>query len=117
MSTIVIGLAPGDRGEAASHLAAMIAFLGSRAAGSPDTGKGLGFQIRDGVDKTFIDVGGFLNAIITFLITAAVVYLFVVVPMKKINERREQGKEPEPEGPSEDIALLREIRDSLQRPV
>ena len=31
MSTIVIGLAPGDRGEAASHLAAMIA----HSTGSP----------------------------------------------------------------------------------
>ena len=87
------------------------------AAGSPKTGQGLGFRIRDGVEKSFVDVGGFLNALITFLITAAVVYFFVVVPMKRINERRAQGQEPEPEGPSEDIALLREIRDALQRPV
>ncbi len=35
--------------------------------------------------------------------------------MKKINEARQRGAEPEPAGPSEDIALLREIRDALQR--
>jgi large conductance mechanosensitive channel len=87
------------------------------ATGSTDTGQGLGFEIRDGVQATFLDIGGFLNAVITFAITAAVVYFFVVVPMKKINEARQRGAEPEPEGPSEDIALLREIRDALQRPI
>lgn len=88
------------------------------ATGSTDSGKGLGFSIRSGApDATFIDIGGFINAAITFAITAAVVYFFVVVPMKKLNELRARGDEPEPEGPSEDIALLREIRDSLQRPI
>ena len=61
--------------------------------------------------------GAFITAVITFVMTAAVVYFFVVVPMKKVNELRARGEEPEPEGPSEDIALLREIRDSLQRPI
>lgn len=84
--------------------------------GSSDAGQGLGFRIRGGDSATFVDVGGFINAVITFAITAAVVYFFVVVPMKKINEARQRGNEPEPSGPSEDIALLREIRDALQRP-
>lgn len=61
--------------------------------------------------------GAFITAIITFVLTAAVVYFVVVVPMKTINERLSRGKEPEPEGVSEDIQLLREIRDSLQRPI
>ncbi len=78
---------------------------------------GLGFTIRDGNAATFIDIGGFITAIITFVITAAVVYFFVVIPMKKLNELRERGKVEEPAGPSEDIALLREIRDALQRPI
>ncbi len=85
------------------------------STGSSDAGQGLGFRIRSGDASTFIDVGGFINAAITFAITAAVVYFFVVVPMKKINEARQRGAEPEPAGPSEDIALLREIRDALQR--
>ncbi len=71
------------------------------------------FVVRDQV----FTYGAFITAVITFVITAAVVYFFVVVPMKKVNERLNQGKEEEPEGVSEDIQLLRDIRDSLQRPV
>ena len=59
--------------------------------------------------------GSFVNQAITFVLTAAVVYFFVVVPMTKLNELRQRGKEPEPAGPPEDIALLREIRDALTR--
>lgn len=58
--------------------------------------------------------GAFINGVITFVLTAAVVYFLVVVPMTKLNELRNKGQEPEPSGPPEDIALLREIRDSLQ---
>ena len=58
--------------------------------------------------------GAFINGVITFVLTAAVVYFLVVVPMTKLNELRSKGQEPEPSGPPEDIALLREIRDSLQ---
>jgi large conductance mechanosensitive channel len=58
-------------------------------------------------------VGGFLNAVISFLVLAAVVYFFIVVPYNELRERRAQGREPEPEAPAEDVALLREIRDLL----
>lgn len=57
--------------------------------------------------------GAFISALITFTLTAAVLYFFVVVPMNKLAERRERGEEPEPKGPSEEVLLLREIRDSL----
>jgi large conductance mechanosensitive channel len=83
------------------------------AAFGGDQEIGLGFTIRDGNEATFIDIGGFITAIITFLITAAVVYFFVVLPMKTIQERRARGVEPEPEAATEDILLLREIRDLL----
>lgn len=56
----------------------------------------------------------FINGIITFLITAAVLYVFVVTPMNKLAERRRRGVEPEPAAPSEEVILLREIRDALQ---
>ncbi|MEJ7633754.1 large conductance mechanosensitive channel protein MscL [Aeromicrobium sp.] len=71
------------------------------------------------VDSQPFTFGAFITACITFVITAAVVYFAVVVPMKRLNALRDRGKEPEPEGVAEDIALLREIRDSLahqQRP-
>ncbi len=62
-----------------------------------------------------LDWGAFLNAIITFLITAAVLYFFFVLPMNKLEERRRRGEEPPPKTPSEEVQLLREIRDALVR--
>src|SRR5262245_38456780 len=55
----------------------------------------------------------FINGMVTFLITAAVLYFFVVLPMNKFAERRKKGVEPEPAAPSEEIMLLTEIRDAL----
>ena len=63
--------------------------------------------------------GLFITALITFTITAAVVYFFVVVPMKAVQERLAKGKEEAPVAVPEDIQLLREIRELLaaqQRP-
>jgi large conductance mechanosensitive channel len=58
-------------------------------------------------------VGPFITALISFVIIAAVVYFFVVVPYNKLQERRARGQEPEPAAPAEDVALLQEIRDLL----
>jgi large conductance mechanosensitive channel len=56
----------------------------------------------------------FLNAMITFVLTAAVIYFFVVLPMNKLAQRRKEGKEPEPSAPSEEVRLLTDIRDALR---
>ncbi|MEV4654838.1 large conductance mechanosensitive channel protein MscL [Micromonospora sp. NPDC049301] len=61
----------------------------------------------------FMDWAGFLNALITFVLTAAVLYFFVVFPMNKLAERRQRGEEPPPSAPSEEVKLLTEIRDAL----
>lgn len=74
---------------------------------------GLSFRIIDSNKATTVDIAAVINAIITFLITAAVVYFIFVVPSKKLMERLAKGEEEEPEGPSEDVLLLREIRDLL----
>jgi len=58
-----------------------------------------------------VNVGRFITALISFLILAAVVYFFVVVPYTKAKERF--FPTPEPEGTPEDVALLKEIRDAL----
>ena len=78
---------------------------------------GLGFSLRGGTleQSTFIDISLLINAIIVFLITAAVVYFVLVVPMNKLAERRKAGIEPEPAAPAEDVLLLTEIRDLLAR--
>jgi large conductance mechanosensitive channel len=65
------------------------------------------------VNGQIFNFGGFINAVITFLITAAVVYFFVVVPMKVLLERLNAGKVPEPTAVPEDVLLLQEIRDLL----
>ena len=64
--------------------------------------------------NTFINFSTIINALIVFIITAAVVYFIFVLPMNKLSERRKKGIEPEPEAPSEEIILLQEIRDELR---
>jgi large conductance mechanosensitive channel len=63
----------------------------------------------------YLDWGAFITAIINFLLTAAVLYLLVVLPMNKLAERRRRGEEPPPAAPSEEVKLLTEIRDALVR--
>ena len=55
----------------------------------------------------------FLNALITFVLTAAALYFLVVYPMNRLAERRKRGEEPPPAAPSEEVKLLTEIRDAL----
>ena len=66
-----------------------------------------------GPDAVKMDIGGFINALLAFLITAAVVYFVFVYPMNKLAERRKRGEVPEPEAPSDEVRLLTEIRDVL----
>lgn len=81
------------------------------AAGPRAVGEGLGFRIRGDDPSTFVDVGGFLTAVVGFLITAAVVYFAVVVPMRTVTARLFRPTEPA----VTDTALLTEIRDLLAR--
>ena len=46
-------------------------------------------------------------------VVAATVYALVVLPMNALARRRSHGVEPEPESPTEEVILLREIRDLL----
>lgn len=56
------------------------------------------------------DVGFFFNALIAFVLLAAVVYFFIVLPYTKAKERFFPSEEP---GTTADVALLTEIRDLL----
>ena len=51
---------------------------------------GLGVQIRSGNPKTVVDFGGFISAIINFVIFVAVVYFLIVIPYKMVQARRGQ---------------------------
>jgi large conductance mechanosensitive channel len=58
----------------------------------------------------------FVNALIHFLIVAAVVYFFVVRPMNMIMARMRRGEEKLPPAPpTDETKLLTEIRDLLAR--
>ncbi len=78
-------------------------------------GPGWSYRIFDKNPDTTLRFGDLIGALITFTITAAVIYFVLVVPMKKINELRDKGKKEEApaEVTPEDVALLREIRDLL----
>ena len=64
----------------------------------------------NGQDFTY---GAFISQVITFALTAAVVYFLVVLPMKALIERRQRGDEPGPAQPTQ-VELLVEIRDLLR---
>ncbi|WP_293909942.1 large conductance mechanosensitive channel protein MscL [Deinococcus sp.] len=62
--------------------------------------------------------GLFIGAIITFLLTMAVIYFAVVVPMNAAIERLKRTEKPPVAEPSNEEKLLAEIRDALRsRPV
>jgi len=69
------------------------------------------------VNGVAFDWGAFINAIINFLIVAAILYFFIVVPVNKLMARRRRGEAPAEAAATtpDDIALLREIRDLLKR--
>jgi len=57
--------------------------------------------------------GDFINAVLTFVLTAGALYFLVVFPMNKLAERRRRGQEPPPKAPSEEVRLLTDIRDLM----
>ena len=81
--------------------AVLMGFIG-KIGGKPDFGS---------VTLADVNVGQFINAVISFLIVAAVIYFFVITPYNKLQERMAKGEEPTP--PAPEIALLSEIRDLL----
>lgn len=89
----------------------------SIVTGGGEVGQGLSIQIGSAV----INFGSLIGAIINFLLIALVVFAIVksmntmkekTAALMKSKEAEEEEPEAEPE-PSEEILLLREIRDSL----
>ncbi|MFC8597882.1 large conductance mechanosensitive channel protein MscL [Isoptericola sp. NPDC057191] len=68
---------------------------------------------HDGIPASVLSVGGFLNAVLNFLIIAAALYFAIVLPLNKLAERRARGKEEAPPPLAQDTVLLQEIRDLL----
>ncbi|MCX4468900.1 large conductance mechanosensitive channel protein MscL [Micromonospora sp. NBC_01655] len=92
-----------------SFLKPLIALVTVLITGSDKGLEGTPWTVRN-VDFDWIS---FINAAITFALTAAALYFLVVYPMNKLAERRKRGEEPPPAAPSEEVKLLTEIRDAL----
>ena len=91
---VIIGTAFG------AVVTAFTAWLTSAIPGLKETFKGVELG----------DFGFFLNAVIAFVILAAVVYFFIVMPYTRAKEKYFPSPEP---GTPEDVTLLQEIRDIL----
>ncbi|GGK13069.1 large-conductance mechanosensitive channel protein MscL [Luteimonas terricola] len=65
------------------------------------------------VPAVAIGYGEFINALIQFIIVAFAIFM-VVKAINRLNRKPEEAPAA-PEEPSEDVMLLREIRDSLKR--
>ncbi|MFC0114577.1 large conductance mechanosensitive channel protein MscL [Kibdelosporangium aridum] len=74
---------------------------------------GLAWTIVGGNEKSTMDFAAVITAVINFILIAVVVYFVLVLPMKKIQERRKRGEETGPAEPTQ-VELLIEIRDLLQ---
>jgi large conductance mechanosensitive channel len=74
--------------------------------GSPDFANA-GFTING----SKVVYGSTITALINFVIVAAAIYYFVVLPMKAVAERR--GVQEDTPAPSDEAVLLSEIRDLM----
>jgi large conductance mechanosensitive channel len=88
---------------AAAFAAVVTAFVAWLTSLMPDA--------ADDIFSTTTYFGSFLNAVVAFVLLAAVVYFFVVVPYTKAKERFFPAEDA---GSPADVALLEEIRDLLQ---
>ena len=79
---------------------------------TPPASPGLGVQLVEGKESTYIDLAAVVTALVNFLIVAAVVYFVIVLPLNTLKARRKSGEEAGPAEPT-DVELLIQIRDLL----
>jgi large conductance mechanosensitive channel len=92
-----------------SLVANLITPLIAAVGGQPDF-SALTFEINGSEFR----YGAFLNALLSFLVIAAVVFFLVVKPVNAFLARAHGPGAVEPEAPTADIQLLTEIRDLLR---
>ena len=105
---VVIGAAFGA--VVTAFVADIVTPLIAAIGGKPDFAA-LSFTINESTFR----YGHLLNAIISFVIIAAVIFFLVVKPLNMLAERRKRGEVSEPEAQPEDIILLTDIRDLLAK--
>ncbi len=105
---VVIGAAFGS--VVTALVTDLITPLIAAIGGTPDF-SGLYFELNN---SKFM-YGSFLNALISFLVIAAVVFFFVVKPINMLLSRMQSGKEKEPTPKDPQLEVLEEIRDALKK--
>lgn len=65
-------------------------------------------------DYPILNIGPFIQTVVDFILIAAAIFI-AIKAMNKAKERFEKKEEEKPAEPSEEILLLREIRDSLNK--
>lgn len=86
--------------------------------GQPSFDNVLQFEVGLFGDPAIVQPGAILTALFNFLIVALALYFVVVVPINKLAEKKDEvlgvEDEQEEEEVSPEVALLTQIRDSLQ---
>ena len=93
-------------------LAGIITPLIAAVFGEPNLSNVGTFTINDAA----FSIGLVLDAVLNFIVIAAVIYFLVIVPLNALNERRRRGEvDPaDTAAPTDEAILLREIRDLLR---
>ena len=92
-----------------SLVANLVTPLIAAIGGKPDFS-----QLAFTINGSRFGYGAFLNALLAFLVIAAVIFFLVVKPVNALLERNRRDAEPQPAAPTPDVALLTEIRDLLR---
>ena len=71
--------------------------------------------LNEGGEPVSIAYGNFLQTCIDFIIIAFCVFMLVRLIMKLSRKKKEAAQPKAPAEPSEEVKLLREIRDALQK--
>ncbi len=75
-------------------------------------------EASEGVEEASLNYGNFIQQIVNFLLIALVIFSVVKginTLREKMDKKKEEEEEEAPAEPSEEVLLLREIRDSLKK--
>ena len=67
------------------------------------------------INKSVFKYGAFISTLLSFVLTAAVIYFFVITPFNKMMERFKREEKPPVAEPTNSEMLLAEIRDALKQ--
>lgn len=83
--------------------------------GEPRFDHVLEFTIQLAGEPAVVQPGMLINAIVNFLLVAIALYFFIIVPMNKWAEHRNEGEEKEAAPKVTELDMLTEIRDLLAK--